>query len=148
MGRYDFIDDEEVKKKLEDRQKEVLSEKKKQEVKKGKKTEKKDKKGPQVYTDESGNIGGVIFPKKNKKRKASESFGVEEEEKTKQKKSNSRNPSKVKNGDLPVKLLHTEDTRVGHEDRPEPADTDSPDNEGEEREKSELDDEHKDSIWQ
>jgi len=80
---------------------------------------------------------------------ASESFRVEEEDETKENKGNPGNPSRKAGDDLPVKLLHTKDTRVGHEDRPEPAETESPgDGDREEKEKPELDDEHKDKIWQ
>ena len=86
MGRYDFLD-EELRKKLEEKQKELISNKKKEEVKKGKEKRETKKEGPSVYTKEDGSIGGVIYPegedkpRKKSKSAADEILGTENDKK-------------------------------------------------------------------
>lgn len=153
MGRYDFLD-EELKKKLEEKQKELITDRKKEEVKQSKDKKKdKEESGPSVYTKEDGSIGGVIYPEgEDKPKKESESaadaiLGSEEEE-------SKDNPGKEEDEDLPVKLHHTKETKVGSEDRPEPNNTENPttklpEEKEEKKEKNNEDvDGARESIWQ
>ncbi len=137
MGRYDFLD-EELKNKLEEKQKKLISNRKKEEVKKGKKEQKK-KEGPSVYTKEDGSIGGVIYPENKDKPRmktksaADEILGTEEED--------------DEDDELPVKLHHTKNTKVGCKNRPKPKKKENPTGNPKTKNKEKVD-EARDSIWQ
>lgn len=151
MGRYDFLKDEETKKKLKERQKKMITKKKQEEVREGKEPEEEESEeeqtGPRVYTKESGKIGGVIYPeKKHQKpsRKPSEQLMGEEEE---------ENPSKDNPGsdEMPIKLRHTDKTKVGKEDRPSPPEKKqkrSEEDKEAEKEGSEKTEKAREEIWQ
>ncbi len=116
MGRYDFLDDEELRKKLEEKQKEVITKRKKKEVRKKKKegSNEEEKDSPRVYTKEDGSIGGVIYPKNKdmpRKREKSATEALLGDE--------NNNPGEEEE-ELPVKLHHTKETKVGTADRPRP----------------------------
>ncbi|MFP4116977.1 MAG: hypothetical protein ACLFQ8_02345 [Candidatus Aenigmatarchaeota archaeon] len=152
MGRYDFLD-EELRKKLEEKQKELISNRKKEEVKESKEKKDEDKEGPTVYTKEDGSIGGVIYPegeekpRKETKSAAEEILGSEEEENNP---GNKNNPQEEE--DLPVKLHHTKETKVGSEDRPKPKMTEEPvtklPQEKEEKDEGDEVQGARESIWQ
>ncbi len=156
MGRYDFLD-EELRKKLEEKQKELISSKKKEEVKESREKKSEEKEGPKVYTKEDGSIGGVIYPegedkpRKESKSAADEILGKEEEDNPGKGNPDKGNPGKEE--ELPVKLHHTKETKVGSEDRPEPKKTEEPVTKlPEEKENDKDGDEDvegaRESIWQ
>ena len=151
MGRYDFIEEEGLKKKLEEKQEEIISKRKKEEVKKSrkKKDKEEDESGPQVYTKEDGQIGGVIYPegedmpKKRPESAADEIMGEKEREEKKD------TDNQEEEEELPIKLRHTEETKVGSKDRPETNKEDTREQEvKEENSKGQDVDNARESIWQ
>lgn len=152
MARYDFLD-EETRKKLEERQDRIITKKKQDEVKqsrsKKERSEDKDKSGgPKVYTTEKGEIGGVIYPegKSEVSKKPSEQIMGKEEKENEEKKDDPED-------DLPIKLHHTDKTKVSSEDRPNPAGKEEiTPGVNVEKEKStgdsEDDDDAREEIWQ
>ncbi|MFP4045730.1 MAG: hypothetical protein ACLFS3_01585 [Candidatus Aenigmatarchaeota archaeon] len=183
MAKYDFLGDENLQKKLEERQMDAISRKKKDEVKKSraKKKKKDGDQGPEVYTKEDGQIGGIIYPKKKKEDSESDTLKnymkdeekekkrLREKRKAKEKEERERNSAsaadilnqggqsnsrkKSEEEDLPIKLHHTGKTKVGTEDRPEPAKTEKPQvtaKKNKERKKESDDDQEEalDKIWQ
>lgn len=143
MARYDFLD-EETRKKLEGRQKRMITQKKKDEVKRKKEGRKdKESKGPRVYTTENGKIGGVIYPEDRK-----ESSKPSEQIMGKEKKEKKGNPGCNPEDDLPIKLHHTKNTRVGTENRPKPPRKEDLEGEEKRKENTEEENEAVDKIWQ
>ncbi|MFP4115667.1 MAG: hypothetical protein ACLFTQ_00465 [Candidatus Aenigmatarchaeota archaeon] len=146
MGRYDFLEDEELRGKLEKKQEEAISRRKREEVKKSRDKSKEQKdEGPRVYTKEDGHIGGVIYPEdKDKPRKTPETtadkvMGPEEK---------GEDEGKKEEEDLPVNLHHTKNTKVGSKDRPNPGEANSSETEEDQKEKGKDVKDARKSIWQ
>lgn len=149
MGRYDFLEDEKTRKKLEERQEKIITQKKQEEVRESRSedTEEEEEGGPRVYTKQSGQIGGVIYPGEKSEKAAEKPSEQIMGRKESKKKSQKGNPGEE---DLPIKLHHTEKTKVGTENRPSPPKETEKEESGNlgEKENEGQAEEARDEIWQ